>query len=242
MPDALVLAGLLLVLAPLVGIVPVAYPPLLRGLARSTREGHIALVGAHRRAWRPAQRRVRHRRRSGWPPAWRRSRSPLRGDPPVAGAVRRARRRLRDGRRAVAPPCSRSEARATPALDDLGVTSAPPGAGRDPARRGDRPACSSRSPWRPGRCSSPSPWCLPCTGTIAAARGLDRRAHRRRGDGLAGAPHRRHGPSRPLPADHSFSASPCSRAGPQPSRPRRELSMFFEPGPSAPPPPPPASA
>jgi len=28
MPDALVLAGVLLVLAPLVGMVPVAYPPL----------------------------------------------------------------------------------------------------------------------------------------------------------------------------------------------------------------------
>lgn len=51
MPDPLVLAGALLVLAPLVGLVPVAYPPLFPAWT-ATREGHIAIVGAHRRAWR----------------------------------------------------------------------------------------------------------------------------------------------------------------------------------------------
>ena len=53
MPDPLVLAGLLLVLAPLVGSVPVWYPPLIAAWT-ATREDHIALVGAHRRAWRLA--------------------------------------------------------------------------------------------------------------------------------------------------------------------------------------------
>jgi hypothetical protein len=51
MRDPLVLAGALLVLAPLIGLVPVGYPPLFPAWT-ATREGHITLVGAHRRAWR----------------------------------------------------------------------------------------------------------------------------------------------------------------------------------------------
>lgn len=51
MPDALVIAGVLLVAAPLLGAVPVAYPPLLPVWSAS-RERHIAIIGAHRRSWR----------------------------------------------------------------------------------------------------------------------------------------------------------------------------------------------
>lgn len=51
MPDALVVAGVLLVAAPVVGLVPVAYPPLFP-VWSAPREGHVAIVGAHRRAWR----------------------------------------------------------------------------------------------------------------------------------------------------------------------------------------------
>ena len=123
MPDALVLAGVLLVLAPLVGMVPVAYPPLFPAWS-ATREGHIALVGAHRRAWRllnvgfgiatigtagglaalaVALGGDDHAWRGPWP------RSPsayaMAGVPWLAVLAIRA--------------------RATPALDDLGVTAAP---------------------------------------------------------------------------------------------------------------------
>ena len=59
-------------------------------------------------------------------------------------------------------------ARATPALDDLAST-AGAGPGRpSPARRGDRAACSWRSPRRPGRCSSPSVVRPGRRGTVAA--------------------------------------------------------------------------
>jgi hypothetical protein len=51
MPDATTIAGILLVAAPLVGLVPVAYPPFLPVWSAS-RERHIAVIGAHRRAWR----------------------------------------------------------------------------------------------------------------------------------------------------------------------------------------------
>lgn len=50
MPDALVVAGVLLVASPIVGLVPVGYPPLIPVWSAS-RERHIAIVGAHRRAW-----------------------------------------------------------------------------------------------------------------------------------------------------------------------------------------------
>ena len=50
MPDPLTLAGLLLVLGPILGAVPVANPSLIR-IWSATREDHIATVGAHRRAW-----------------------------------------------------------------------------------------------------------------------------------------------------------------------------------------------
>lgn len=50
MPEARVIAGLLLAVAPLIGLVPVAYPPLVP-IWTTTRERHIALVAAHRRAW-----------------------------------------------------------------------------------------------------------------------------------------------------------------------------------------------
>lgn len=50
MPDAIVVAGLLLVASPLVGLVPVAYPPLFT-VWMASRERHIAIVGAHRRSW-----------------------------------------------------------------------------------------------------------------------------------------------------------------------------------------------
>lgn len=51
MPDAIVVAGILLVLAPLIGLAAVAYPPLIP-VWTTTRERHITIVGAHRRAWR----------------------------------------------------------------------------------------------------------------------------------------------------------------------------------------------
>jgi hypothetical protein len=51
MPDAIVVAGVLLVAAPLLGLVPVAYPPLFT-VWMASRERHIAIIGAHRRAWR----------------------------------------------------------------------------------------------------------------------------------------------------------------------------------------------
>jgi hypothetical protein len=50
MPDALAVAGLLLVLSPLIGAIPVAYPPLIP-IWTTTRERHIATVASHRRAW-----------------------------------------------------------------------------------------------------------------------------------------------------------------------------------------------
>lgn len=50
MPDARTVAGLLLLLAPLVGLVPVAYPTLVP-IWTTTRERHIEMVAAHRRAW-----------------------------------------------------------------------------------------------------------------------------------------------------------------------------------------------
>jgi hypothetical protein len=50
MRDGLIVAGALLVVGPLLGAVPVAYPPLLRVWSAS-REDHIAIVAAHRRAW-----------------------------------------------------------------------------------------------------------------------------------------------------------------------------------------------
>ncbi len=48
--DALTVAGVLLVAAPLVGAIPVAYPPLIPVWSAS-RERHIAIVASHRRAW-----------------------------------------------------------------------------------------------------------------------------------------------------------------------------------------------
>ena len=71
MPDALVLAGVLLVLAPLVGMVPVAYPPLFP-VWSATREGtsrsSAPIVGRGACSTSGSA-----SRRSGRPPAWRRS-------------------------------------------------------------------------------------------------------------------------------------------------------------------------
>jgi hypothetical protein len=124
MPDALVLAGLLLVLAPLVGLVPVAYPPLFP-VWTATREGHIALVGAHRRAWRLLN--------VGFGVATIGTAGGLAalavalgGDARLAGAVAA----LAVGYAMAGVPwlaVLAIRARATPALDDLGVTAAPPG-------------------------------------------------------------------------------------------------------------------
>ena len=50
MPEALTIAGLLLVVAPLVGAIPIAYPPFLT-VWSAPRERHIETVAAHRRAW-----------------------------------------------------------------------------------------------------------------------------------------------------------------------------------------------
>ena len=50
MRDGLEIAGLLLVVAPLLGAIPVAYPPLL-GAWSASREAHVRMVAAHRRAW-----------------------------------------------------------------------------------------------------------------------------------------------------------------------------------------------
>jgi len=50
-PDTVTVAGLLLVLAPVLGLVPVAYPPLL-SVWTAPRARHIEIVAAHRRAWR----------------------------------------------------------------------------------------------------------------------------------------------------------------------------------------------
>jgi hypothetical protein len=50
MPDALVVAGVLLVASPIIGLVPVAYPPLFT-VWMAPRERHIAIIGTHRRAW-----------------------------------------------------------------------------------------------------------------------------------------------------------------------------------------------
>ena len=124
MPDALVLAGVLLVLAPLVGMVPVAYPPLFP-VWSATREGHITLVGAHRRAWRLLN--------VGFGIATIGTAGGLAalavalgGDPPVAGAVAA----LAVGYAMAGVPwlaVLAIRARATPALADLGVTAAPAG-------------------------------------------------------------------------------------------------------------------
>ena len=50
MPDARVVVGLLLVLGPVIGLVPVGHPALIP-VWSATRERHLELVAAHRRAW-----------------------------------------------------------------------------------------------------------------------------------------------------------------------------------------------
>jgi hypothetical protein len=50
-PDPSILAGLLLVIGPLVGAIPVAYPPLLT-VWSMPREDHVRTIAAHRTAWR----------------------------------------------------------------------------------------------------------------------------------------------------------------------------------------------
>ena len=123
MPDPLVLAGLLLVLAPLVGSVPVWYPPLIAAWT-ATREDHIALVGAHRRAWRLAN--------AGFG---------LATIGTASGLATLAAALLPDDRRPAAAVAALAVAyamagvpwlavlairsRTTPALDDLGATAAP---------------------------------------------------------------------------------------------------------------------
>jgi hypothetical protein len=51
MPEATTIAGILLVAGPLLGAVPVAYPPLVRVWSMD-REDHVRTVAAHRTAWR----------------------------------------------------------------------------------------------------------------------------------------------------------------------------------------------
>ena len=50
MTDALVIAGVLLVAAPVLGLSPVAYPPFFT-VWSAPRERHLEVVAAHRRAW-----------------------------------------------------------------------------------------------------------------------------------------------------------------------------------------------
>jgi hypothetical protein len=50
MPEPRIVAGLLLVLGPVLGLVPVAHPALIPVWSAS-RERHLAIVAAHRRAW-----------------------------------------------------------------------------------------------------------------------------------------------------------------------------------------------
>ncbi len=50
MSDLQATAGWLLLVGPLLGAIPVAYPPLL-GIWTTTRDNHLRTVGAHRRAW-----------------------------------------------------------------------------------------------------------------------------------------------------------------------------------------------
>jgi hypothetical protein len=50
MPDERLAAGLLLVLGPVLALIPVGYPPLIR-IWMAPREVHLATVAAHRRAW-----------------------------------------------------------------------------------------------------------------------------------------------------------------------------------------------
>lgn len=50
MPDMTTFIGLLLVVGPLVGAVPIAHPALIP-VWSAPRETHLAIVGAHRRAW-----------------------------------------------------------------------------------------------------------------------------------------------------------------------------------------------
>ena len=50
MADSITVAGVLLVAGPVLGLVPVAYPPFLP-IWTTTRERHIGVVAAHRRAW-----------------------------------------------------------------------------------------------------------------------------------------------------------------------------------------------
>ncbi|HEU4671343.1 MAG TPA: hypothetical protein VFS32_00410 [Candidatus Limnocylindrales bacterium] len=51
MPEPTTLAAVLLVLGPIVGAIPVAYPPLMR-VWSMPREDHVRTVAAHRTAWR----------------------------------------------------------------------------------------------------------------------------------------------------------------------------------------------
>jgi hypothetical protein len=50
MTDVRTVAGWLLLAAPILGAIPIAYPPLLR-IWTTTRENHLRTVAAHRRAW-----------------------------------------------------------------------------------------------------------------------------------------------------------------------------------------------
>ena len=50
MTDAVTIAGILLVAGPIIGMIPVAYPPFLT-IWSMGREDHVSTVAAHRRAW-----------------------------------------------------------------------------------------------------------------------------------------------------------------------------------------------
>src|SRR5689334_13718655 len=50
MTDPLAIAGVLLVLSPVLGLVPVAFPPFFT-VWMAPRERHIEVIAAHRRAW-----------------------------------------------------------------------------------------------------------------------------------------------------------------------------------------------
>jgi hypothetical protein len=124
MIDPLVIAGVLLVAAPVLGLIPVAYPPLFT-VWMASRERHIEIVAGHRRAW-----------------AWLNAGFALATIGSAAGLLALAVALLRDpGLAAVVAALAIAyaiagsawfavlaiRARTTPGLLDLGATTAPPG-------------------------------------------------------------------------------------------------------------------
>jgi hypothetical protein len=125
MPDPLVIAGVLLVVAPVVGLVPVAHPSLIP-VWTTTRERHIAIVGTHRRAW--------HLLNAGFIVATVGTAAGLvalavavAADPGLAAVVAVLALGYAMGG-ALWCAVLAIRARTTPALDDLGAPAGPPGA------------------------------------------------------------------------------------------------------------------